>query len=421
MTSLSVCPTISGGTNRKKLKNTSICHGVILPEDIMMFIVTKLDMEHLHCFSAVCKSWQSIAIASKKIRRLHLRPQIPWLMLSSLEDNNLWFFSLSRSKLFRLEFPEVYGARCYGSNWGWLIMVNKMGRNFLLHPFTRVLNELPPQGTFPIQHPSYASITPSFNHIFKAILLSPPPDATTNNSDLDDKNIVSSVAMDCGVVVAIYSINDLAFCRPGDEVWTALGKGFEDIIFYDGKLYGFTKRRDLKIVELGPHPKVTSCNITPPEEDDISISINLGASPPAEEDLGRLPTNLLKSFYLVECLGELLMVIKYCLIVNMTSNVMLKIFKLDQKSRNWIKVVDLGDQMLFIGAGSGLSVSATDYPGFRGNCIYFTDHDHYSSFETQVCGTLAKLFHLEDNSIEPIFSNHSSPAPSPPIWFTPIS
>ncbi|XP_043687854.1 F-box protein At2g26160-like [Telopea speciosissima] len=403
---IATCSTISG-TNRKKLKNTIDCHGVknitvALPEDIMMLIISKLDLVGFHCFSAVCRSWQAMAIAAKKIRLLHLRPQLPWLMLSSLEDHHPGFFSLSHAKVFRLELPEAYGARSFGSNWGWLIMVGKMGRNFLLNPFTRVVIELPPQATLPVQLPSYMLYVQTDNLIKKAMLLSPPAAVTNNNSNLDDKNNVPSMATDDCVVIAIYCIHDLAFCRPGDEKWTALGKSFRDIIFYDGRLYAITEQCDLKFVELGPHPKVTSCNIARPAEEDLC-----------------LPTNMGKSFNLVECLGELLMVMK-CYLRDSLSTVLLKIFKLDPKGQKWTKVKELGDQMLFIGTSTALSVSARDYPGFRGNCIYFTEADNLPVLEAIVGGrTVVGLFHLEDNSIEHFFSKPISPV-SPPIWFAPI-
>ncbi|XP_042509294.1 putative F-box protein At4g17565 [Macadamia integrifolia] len=386
---------------KKKLKNTIHCDGarnirVAIPDDIMMLIVSKLDIEDLQCFSAVCKSWQCIALSEKKIRHLYPRTQLPWLMLSSLEAPVTGFFSLSHGKVLRLELTEAYGARCFGSNWGWLIMVGTMGHNFLLNPFTRVVIELPPQSTLPIQYdygafPSLLRHAPSYSHINKAMLLSAP------NNNKDD---------DC-VVIAIDCNSHLAFCRIGDEVWTALGIHFEDIIFYNGKLFGISRKFVLKIVELCLDPKVTSCNIPPPADEDLS-----------------LPTKKLKkSFYLVECLGELLMVIK-CYFhdeLGYLEKLVFKIFKLDLKGGSWIKVEDLGDQMLFIGKSTALSISARDYPGFKGNCIYYTKNEEARFVDAFISETAAELVHLEDNRIEPFISNDSGVCLCSPIWFTPFS
>ncbi|XP_043690299.1 uncharacterized protein At1g65760-like [Telopea speciosissima] len=297
-------------TNRKRLKKSiENCHDdvennnialLLLPEDIIILeIVNKLDLVDFHRFSAVCRSWQSIAIAARKIRQFLLRPQLPCLMLSSSESSESedhhhhhhGFFSVFHGKVFRLELPpEVYGARCCGSNWGWLIMVGNKGCNFLLNPFTRVRIELPPQSTLPSLGggPFFDWIERSPNYIRKAMLmLSPPPPAaaaTTNNN--------SNYLDDCS--------------------------------------------------NPPLHPKRTSCNI----------------APPAEDDLKRLTTEMVKSVYLVECRGELLMVIRCAeFVVGLTSpkTVMFKIFKLDPQRRRWIKEEDLGDQMLFIGTSSGTS------------------------------------------------------------------
>ncbi|XP_043687794.1 F-box protein At2g26160-like [Telopea speciosissima] len=403
---------VSDDCNGKRLKNSIDCHGVnksimfALPEDIKFLIVNKLDVVDLHCFSSVCKSWQSIAMAAKKIQPRP--PQLPWLMFSSFNDHRLVFFRLTDGKVLRLEIPETYfGSQCVvvGSNWGWLIMVDKMRRtNFLLNPFTRIVIQLPPLDTLPIHYDNDVGI-PSVlfrivskdNFINKAMLLSPPAAAatTTNNSTLND----------C-VVIAIYCNNELAFCRPGDDAWTSLGIYFKDIILCHGKLYAITEQFDLKLVKLGGfNPKIKSCNIAPPV---------------AKEDLSPLQ----KSFYLVECLGELLMVIKYYvrdynLRYHYTS-LTFKIFKLDLKGRRWIKVEDLGDRTLFIGTSTSLSVSARDHPGLKGNCIYFTDHEDFGNRGPKVYETLASLFHLEDNSTQHLSSYGLGGSPSTPIWITPI-
>ncbi|XP_043687865.1 F-box protein At4g00893-like [Telopea speciosissima] len=317
------CNTIASSWSTGLKNSTENCHGVdnvtvaVLLEDIVVLIINKLDLVGFHHFSAVCRSWQSIAIAAKKTRLLHLRPQLPWLMVSHL----FGFFSLSHDEVFRLELPEIYDTQCCGCNWGWLIMVGEMRRIFLLHPFTRaVIDQLPTQATLPV---------------------------------LDD----------C-LVVAIYGSHHLALCRLGDEAWTTFGnyhfeESFEDIIFYEGKLYAITFQYELILVELHPHPKGTSCNV----------------APPAEEEFSPL-TKRMKSFYLVERLGDLLMVIRCHVFVDsmiIPKPAMFKIFKLDLKGRCWNKGEDLDDQMLFIGTSTGFSLSAVDFPGFRGNCIYFTD------------------------------------------------
>ena len=48
------------------------------------------------------------------------------------------------------------------------------------------------------------------------------------------------------------------------------------------------------------------------------------------------------------------------------------------KSKNeydWVNVDSLGDQALFAGDNSSMSLSASSFNGCKANCIYFTDDD----------------------------------------------
>ncbi|XP_042520358.1 putative F-box protein At5g55150 [Macadamia integrifolia] len=356
------CNTISFSltTGRRNVENIIVA----LPKDIMIFILNKLDLVSFHNFSKVCLSWQWIALAAKN--------KIPWI------------FSLFNSKLFRLELPpEVYETKCCGSNWGWLIMEGiNQGNNFLLNPMTRVLIGLPPKATLP-----------SLNHIDKAILLSPP---------LDNK-IGSLVATNDCVVMVIYSslesdslgLGCLAFCRLRDEKWTAIENNhswFEDIIFYNGVVYAINFKFDIVLVEFDPNPKGTRCHIAPPARE--------------------FDSRALKDIYLVESLGELLVVLRCRLFLNQSGT--FKIFKLDTKGRCWIKVEDLGDQMIFISKTStGFSRSALDYHGFRRNSIYFYLNE-------SKCDKLGE-FHLEDDSISSFDLDYWHSLPFLSIWFTSTS
>ncbi|KAJ4975680.1 hypothetical protein NE237_000786 [Protea cynaroides] len=104
-------------------------------------------------------------------------------------------------KNFRLESPDdqVYDVECFGSNWGWLIMVGDRAYNFLLNSFTRKRIELPLQSTLP-DYPYPPGSPIRYNCIVKAILSSPP------------------ILDDC-VLIAIYDVECcLAFCKPGEEM-----------------------------------------------------------------------------------------------------------------------------------------------------------------------------------------------------------
>lgn len=60
-----------------------------------------------------------------------------------------------------------------------------------------------------------------------------------------------------------------------------------------------------------------------------------------------------------------------------------KIYRLDWSRQNWVEVYDLGDHILFLGDSCTFSASALDFPGYRGNCIIFTDNYLSSSREEE--------------------------------------
>ncbi|XP_078153685.1 uncharacterized protein LOC144548845 [Carex rostrata] len=43
----------------------------------------------------------------------------------------------------------------------------------------------------------------------------------------------------------------------------------------------------------------------------------------------------------------------------------------------WVKIIDIGDQMLFVQSYRGLSFNASNFSGFKGNCIYFVKDRQY--------------------------------------------
>lgn len=50
------------------------------------------------------------------------------------------------------------------------------------------------------------------------------------------------------------------------------------------------------------------------------------------------------------------------------------IYKHDPSNSSWMVVKNIGDEMVFIGYNSSLSVRSHDFPGYEKNCIYFTDN-----------------------------------------------
>ena len=43
----------------------------------------------------------------------------------------------------------------------------------------------------------------------------------------------------------------------------------------------------------------------------------------------------------------------------------------------WLKITDIGDEMLFLQYHCGLSFNANNFAGFKGNCIYFLEDERH--------------------------------------------
>lgn len=98
-------------------------------------------------------------------------------------------------------------------------------------------------------------------------------------------------------------------------------------------------------------------------------------TPPKDELLPSVPLPPMR--YLVESVGEILRVsMKFESLASIEKTAFC-IYKLalDHERNNsllfWVKVSDIGDQMLFLDAQNGFSMNATSFHGCKGNCIYF--------------------------------------------------
>ncbi|KAK9282371.1 hypothetical protein L1049_005288 [Liquidambar formosana] len=150
-----------------------------------------------------------------------------------------------------------------------------------------------------------------------------------------------------------------------EAAWTDLDQRlpilFEDIIWYNGQLYAVDNYYDLILFELGLRPRGTRLNLPCPAGYDRDYR---------KGD---------RCIYSVESCGELLMVVKTwncnrARLPNLPRYVTttFAVFKLNPRGHCWIKVESLGDRMLFVGASNGISVSASYFLGFKGNCKSYT-------------------------------------------------
>ncbi|KAL7209811.1 hypothetical protein ACSBR1_031388 [Camellia fascicularis] len=144
-------------------------------------------------------------------------------------------------------------------------------------------------------------------------------------------------------------------------------------------------------------------------------------------------------FYLVESIGELLIVIRYIgefvrhdgEVVHKTDidhdliypyiTKLFHVYKLDLKKENWEKVESLGDRILFLGRNQSMSLSASDFSEYKKNSIYFTD-DYWDRMDEhyEYGGHDMGIFNLGDGSIIRGIYDLRRLEPSP-IWVVPNS
>ena len=77
-------------------------------------------------------------------------------------------------------------------------------------------------------------------------------------------------------------------------------------------------------------------------------------------------------------------------------------YRFDLNGPKWERVMSLGDQMLFLGENASLALSATDFPGCKGNCIYHTHNYSESNYDGVPGNNDLGVYNLEDGSIEPL-------------------
>ncbi|PWA96455.1 hypothetical protein CTI12_AA039330 [Artemisia annua] len=92
---------------------------------------------------------------------------------------------------------------------------------------------------------------------------------------------------------------------------------------------------------------------------------------------------------------------------------------MDREGEKWVAVKDLGDRMLFLGDNCGFSASAKDFPGCKGNCVFFTGQSREDDGAMKSRGV--SVFDLETGNIGAIPNNsgYSQLFWPPPAWLHP--
>ncbi|PIA26212.1 hypothetical protein AQUCO_09600040v1 [Aquilegia coerulea] len=368
-----------------------------LPEEIIDLVAKRLPPypNEFAQFSCVCKSWNSVL----KKQNSNIIRCAPWLMLARSKNDKQFkkgsirsFYCHSTKRLFNYYLPQAKRTRCWGTPYGWLLTFDLDRNIHLLHPLSRVQISLPSQTTF--EHQWKGPCTPEvYCQTFVTRF------ALASNPSIHESG-------QCPLVMAIYGdICRLAVASPGDKAWTSVEcstSNYEDIIFFNGHFYAISCDGILRIIEV---------NTRQPKAKDF-------ASPPDN-------IYVCSTFYLVEFSGDLCMVERAFKGIDADTpsydyhneTTYFVVHKFDFYSKTWTEVEDLGDHALFLGNNTSFAVSTSDYPEFRGNCIYFTD-DHADFYEKKFCDM--GIYDIKHDMVESFyFDDHQLSKFSRPVFFMP--
>ncbi|KAK6927709.1 Domain unknown function DUF295 [Dillenia turbinata] len=313
-----------------------------LPEDLLKLVIEKLhSVEDYIRIGAVCCSWNSVTSRRDYSLSSLQAKQVPWLMLAEKKNSSIrLFYNPSNNNIYKVDLPESCDRRCWGTAYGFMVTFGTDFEINLLHPFSRVLIPLPPQRSFAIQYKHrhyHTKMRPRF--FIEKIILSESP-----------------MSPACHVVVIYSEYKQLAFTRITDQVWHSFEFSigpFEDIAYCNGKCFAIKHRGSLLVCEFSPHR---------------AKAIEFAAAPPW----------IYGKKHLVDVGGKLYLVSRIYELAGPVNSgyhrtLGFDFCKLDMQSRKWEEVLNLGDWTIFLGHNYSFACRASEHPGCKPNCIYFTD------------------------------------------------
>ncbi|KAL6896750.1 hypothetical protein ACP4OV_007322 [Aristida adscensionis] len=359
-------------------------------------------------FAAVCPQWRAAA------RTLPLPPPLP-LPLLALPDGT--FYSLPHGEPFRFPGFGCAGYKCAAPG-GWLVFPREDGC-FLVDPFAGATVALPPLSSVRLRPPNavarYVRVgdVASFFHPYTTWMHIKDSGKmlTLNKLILCSPNLAAAF-VGCALPRCGHT-SQILVCQPGASSWSVRANdkclGFEDMAFYQGKLYALTDDECLLVVNIGQDPSTG--------DPQISRIGQVIKGDPDPELAPSFPDNTKgrKKLYLVESCGALLMVHrKVCCRVAAGDKIVagqseFEVYKADLKHSQWVNVTTLGDdQMLFLGRRCSRAVTASQY-GMPCDRIFFLDDvmenslDYHSGEDT----TSVSVYDMRTSEIS---------SPLPMVW-----
>lgn len=383
-----------------------------LPEELLAIIVAKCKETPINIlrFRAVCSTWRRSISPSPKFS------QFPYDIQDSINDGTLNIPYDNPSKpsrvlvvnsIYHLELPHLNPSTASSSVEGWFFKVRETepGRYVLKKLLTdAIIRPLPEIFPKKLSLLDYRISEICKEYVVHMVM--------THEGGYRLRDIVkavicynsawSSTRTNGYALLAIDCNRKLNFLKLGDDQWVTLIDDdrlyYKDIINYKGRFCAVTDKgkcvtieSSLKVTEIAP----STCNRNPNGEKHLVESL---------EDLFLVHVLSLNPF---RC----------------------KIYKLNEVEHKWEEVSSLGDRVFFLGYNCTFSISAQDFSGCRGNCIYLSDpslpygeeDDSADSKEDDSLPYSEKriaVFNLEDDSGGPLasFPGYFKTFWPPPTW-----
>ncbi|KQK04864.2 F-box protein At2g26160 [Brachypodium distachyon] len=355
-------------------------------------------------FAAVCPQWCAAVL------QRFVPPPLPLL---ALPDGT--FYSLNCLKPFR--FPGCGFAGYKSASGSWLVFPRGDGC-FLVDPFSMATVTLPALSCVRLRPPNAVAKWSDE----EGTRFADPYVTWMHINELDKLHITKLILCSSNLVAALVGIghtSQILMCQPGAVSWSVRAydecKSFEDLAFYQGKLYALANDENLLVVSIAKDQSTGDPQVS-------RIGQVIKGDPWYSALYDEYNIMACKKLCLVESRGTLLMVRRQILCrfpelgvdgrrvgVIVAEDNEFEVFEADFEHSQWVNVTTVGDdQVLFLGRRCSRAVSVCQY-GLSGNHIFFLDDDEekhveYSYDEEDTsCGTYDMISGMV-SSLKPVIS-----------------
>ncbi|XP_052149118.1 probable F-box protein At4g22165 isoform X1 [Oryza glaberrima] len=398
-----------------------------LPEDLLVQILSRLEIPALLRASSVCSSWHSAYTTLHSLGQ-YKRHQTPCLFYTSESagKNVGCIYSLAEQRTYKITLPDppIRDRYLIGSSDGWLVTIDDKCEMHLLNPVTREQMALPPVITMEQVNPTYdesGAIVKYENRsqfwhdgvMFSSRSMGSIISPRWQQLFLTGRAFVFSETSTGKLLVVLIRnpFGQLSFARVGDDEWDYLPEygRYEDCTYKDGLLYAVTTLGEIHAIDLsGPI---------------AMVKIVMGKV----MDIGDGDRN---TYILHAPWGDVLQIWKteeddyihpseddYDAILKNTASI--EVYKSDLVEEKLVKINRLQDHVLFVGHNQTLCLRAEEFPSLKANHAYFTDDSQNWITEFKNNRRDIGVFNLEDNSRDELVSPQLWSNWPSPVWITP--